>query len=454
MRVEDAELHFDSGFREGVKAFGKTLTEAGQVIGHSVSYYSRLMTEEGGSLNWQQSTESLELMGHPLPLEVLFTSITEIDTDPALILLAAREQTKIAADLYFREARPRIEALIAAGPMPEGEWSSRAAKIKKLDKLRRRDRQAAKVKLQELINNALDRMEATGLRPRQAFVDLAAALGVLAALHRLAGRRNDAMDLLLVARPLSLLANDLVAEGEWFLKASFLLVDLGRNVRAIQFLLEAGALFFLGGAPARVAATLVARGYVLTHAGLHEASRKILEPVLPLLPQSDIEGRLSVHQTLARNFRELGNLSKACEHLAAAIELVGTDLLARASCLWSRAILLTRLGESSKALASFKEALPLLATLTGAAELAELSMEYAKLLLREQRRPELRALAADLSGWIQELRGNRKLRDIVDDFMAMIDLKKLNQESILELVARIQEVKLLGFPHTEMLSGS
>jgi tetratricopeptide (TPR) repeat protein len=454
MRVEDAELHFDSGFREGVKAFGKTLTEAGQVIGHSVSYYSRLMTEEGGSLNWQQSTESLELMGHPLPLEVLFTSITEIDTDPALILLAAREQTKIAADLYFREARPRIEALIAAGPTPEGEWSSRAAKIKKLDKLRRRDPQAAKVKLQELINNALDRLEATGVRPRQAFADLAAALGVLAALQRLAGRRNDAMDLLLVARPLSLLANDLVAEGEWFLKAAYLLMDLSREVRAHQFLSEASWLFFVGGVPARQAATLVTRGLFLEKAGRYEASRKILEPVLPLIPVEDVDFRLSAHRSLATNFQKLGDLPRACEHLTAAIALVGDDLLARASCLCSRARLLHQLGDAPGALFCYEEAMPLYAKLTGAGELAELAMEYAAVLLKHGRRPELRRLAADLSCWVQELRVNRKMRDIVDDFTSMVELDELNTESLAGILRKIVRTKPLSPRRTEPISKS
>ncbi len=454
MRADDVTRRFEEAFRDRAKRVG-TLALAGEVIGHSAGYYSGRMTPGGAGLGLAEPLLSLERMGDPMPEEVLHTAISRLDADPAGILLAAREhQKKIAPDLYFREARPRLEALIAAGPTAEGDWSSRAGKIAKLDKLRRRDRQAAKLKLQELISNALDRLEATGVRPRQAFAELASALGVLAALQRLAGRRDDAMDLLLAARPLSVLANDLVAEGEWFLKAAFLLVDLSRDSRAYQFLLEANSLFFLCGATARQAATVVARGYVLTHAGFHSASQKILEPVEPLLPRLDTENRLSVHQTLARNFRELGDLSRACEHLAKALELVGNDLLARASCLWSQAALFTRLGETAKALASFREALPLLATLTGAAELAEAAMLYAKLLLREQRRPELRALAADLSGWIQDLRCNRKMRDIIDDFTGMVDLNQLNQESIVDLVERIQDVKSLRFPQTEMLTGS
>jgi tetratricopeptide (TPR) repeat protein len=429
MRVDDVEPHFDAGFREGVKAFGKTLTEAGQVIGHSVSYYSRLMTEEGGSLNWQQSTKSLELMGHPRPLEVLYTAISEIDTDPALILLAAREQTKVAADLYFREARPRIEALIAAGPTPEGEWSSRAAKIKKLDKLRRRDPQAAKVKLQELINNALDRLETTAIRPRQAFAELAAVLGVLAALQRLAGRRNDAMDLLLVARSLSLLADD-AAEGEWLLTTAFLLVDLNRNTRAYQFLLEAHSLFFQAGLPHRQAATLVTQGYVLTHSGRHAASRKVLERVLPLLPATDIEGRLAAHQLLAGNCQALGEIERALQHIDAAVKLVDDDLLARASCHWVRARLLVELTEVPRALHSYREALALHARISGAAELAEMAMEYAKLLIQEGCRPELRSLAADLSRWIFELGANRKLSAIIEDFTSLVALNDLTDVAL------------------------
>jgi tetratricopeptide (TPR) repeat protein len=448
MKAEDVARRAGDGFSSEVDKLG-TITQAAKAIGRSANFFIyQLQTPGGAGLSWPQALLSLEKMGHPMPEEVVHTAMARLDADPALILLAAREHQGIAADLYFREARPRLEALIEAGATAEGAWSSRAAKIKKLDKLRRSDRELAKEKLQVLISHALDRLEETGLRPRQAFVDLAAALGVLAALQRLAGRRDDAMDLLLVARPLCWLTNDFVAEGEWFVKAAFLLMDLSREVRACQFLVEAHTLFFLGGAPARQAATVVVRGRILKKAGLYEASRRILEPVLALLPPDDVEGRLSCHQSLATNYQELGDLPRACEHLAAAIELVGDDLLAKASCLCSRARLLQQLGDAPGALSCFEEALPLYAKLTGAGELAELAMEYAAVLLKEGRRPELRRLAADLSGWIQQLRGNRKLRDIGEDFTGLVELNDLNEESLAEILERIQETKPPSFRRT------
>src|SRR5690606_26641340 len=143
---------------------------------------------------------------------------------------------------------------------------------------------AAKLKLQELISNALDRLEATGVRPRQAFAELASALGVLAALQRLAGRRDDAMDLLLTARKLGLLGENLKARGEWFQVAAYLLVDLSRNCRAYEFLGEANSLFFLAGLPEKQAEVMVDFGYVLNQAGRYAESREVLELVLPLLP--------------------------------------------------------------------------------------------------------------------------------------------------------------------------
>lgn len=454
MKAEVVVRRFGDGFLVEVEKLGSWV-EAANVVGRSANYYPyQLKTPGGAGLSYPHALRSLEQLGHPMPTEVLHTAIARLDEDPALILLAARERQGIAADLYFREARPRLEALIEAGPTAEGAWSNRAAKIKKLDKLRRTDRERAKEKLQVLISHALDRLEQTGLRPRQAFADLAAALGVLAALQRLAGRRDDAMDLLLVARPLSLLAKDPVAEGEWLLKTAYLLMDLGREVRACQFLQEAHTLYFLGGAQARQAATVVVRGLFLKEAGQYEASRKILEPVLPLLQLDDVEHRLSAHQSLATNFQELGDLPRACEHLLAAIELVGDDLLARASCLCSRARLLQQLGDAPGALSCYEEAMPLYAKLTGAGELAELAMEYAAVLLKERCRPELRKLAADLSGWIHQLRGNRKLRDIGEDFTGLIELNELNEETLAGILERVQETKPPSVRRTEAVSKS
>jgi tetratricopeptide (TPR) repeat protein len=449
MRAAEIKIRIDDCFRDRAKQVS-SLTRMSLAIGRSRGYLSGALSETGPDLDWEEAMVSLETIGEAMPEEVIHTAISQLDADPVQILLAARERQKGPSDFYFREAGPRLQALIEAGPTPHGEWPRRTGAINRLDKLRRRDRQQAKKKLQELISHALDRLEATGARPRQAFCDLASALCVLASLQRLAGRRNDAMDLLVVARPLSLLANDLVAEGDWLVRAAMLLVDLSRNARAHEFVLEATSQYALAGATTKLAQASVTRAYVLTHAKKHAKSRKILQQVLPKLEEDETEIRYFAHQILAKNLRELGELAEACEHLSLASSLTGDDTVARATCLWDRATLLGRLGDVSCAMKAYQEALPLLAKLTGAAELAELAMEYAKLLLKERRRPELQALSADLSGWIQELRGTKKLREVIEDFAALVKLNDLNEAAFRIILKKIQAARAVSVPLAEV----
>lgn len=449
MRAAEIHRYIKVGYRDFIRQL-YSYSQASEALGRSPGFVSGLLSDKGPDLTCEEAMLSLENLGESMPEEVIHTAISRLDTDPVQILLAARERQKGPSDFYFREAGPRLQALIDAGPSPDGEWSKRSGTIDKLDKLRRRDRRRAKKKLQELISHALDRLEATGVRPPQAFGDLATALCVLAALQRLAGRRNDAMELLLVARPLSLLANDLVAEGEWYVKAAMLLVDLSRNARAYEFTMEASFLYSLAGATGKYAEAAVASAYVLTHAKNYAKSIKILERVLPLIPEDQTELRYFAHQTLGKNFRELGDLPEASKQLSAATGLTGDDLVARANCLWSQAKLLGRLGHVSGAISAYHQALPLIAKVTGAAELAELAMEYANLLIQEKRRPELQALAADLSGWIQELRGTKKLREVIEDFAALVQLNELSETVFLDILKKIQAARAVNVPFTEV----
>lgn len=446
MKAEEAIAALVDSLRERVRQRG-SFADASVAMGENRNFLAAQVRT--GRIQVGSFLKGLEALGDPLPTESFHTAFCRLDTDPAEILEAARERQKPAPDQYFREMAPRIARLEAPRPAANPPWQSRARKIEKLDQLRRRDRETAKMKLQRLITGMVERLETSG-GPPKAYGELAWSLGVLAALHRYAGRRGDALDLLQAARPLTLLAGSSAAEGDWFVRAAILLVDLSRNARAHQFLLEAGSLFFLAGDTAKQAEAEIGRAHVLTHAGLHRASKSLLIQVLAVLEPGHLEARLLAHQILAKNLREMGHLAQACDHLAAAIELVGDDDLARASCLWSRGKLLDKLGDPNGAKAAFREALPYFARLTGAAELAELSMEYAKLLIQEGRRPELQELAAHLSGWIYELRGNRKLRDVVADFTALIELNELSELALQEIVRRIFQSKSDRLVRTEI----
>jgi tetratricopeptide (TPR) repeat protein len=449
MKAEEATDSFDEVYSAQVDQRG-SFDLASKRMGRDRKFLRGQLDARG--VRVPDVLHSLEVLDHPSPQDVFHTAFSRLDIDPAIYLEAAREPQQTAADHFFREMAPRLAALAAAGASPGGEWQSRSRKLEKLDKLRRQDRQLARERLNQLIAGMVERMEKKDERPRKALGELAMALGVLASLQRYAGRRGDALDLLQAARPLCLLARDPFVEGDWFVKSAILLVDLNRNTRAYQFVLEAIDLFFLAGAIAEQAQATVTSAYVLMHAEQHAESKKILEQVLPLLQDHQAHIRLIAHQTLAKNFRELGELDEACEQLSTAIGLAGDDTMARASCLWDRATLLGRLGDVSGAMASYHEALPLLAKLTGAAELAELAMEYAKLLFREGKWPELKALTIDLAGWIQELRGTSKLRAVIDEFARLVEFNRLSEEAFQKILKRLQAARAVSAPCTEVRS--
>lgn len=425
-------------------------TEISRRTGRRAKYWIDLDRHAKG-MRTQELLESQEASGNPLPPEVYHEALFSFDTDPAAILGYAREFQKLKPDPFLAELKPRLEALALAGAAASGSWPSLLDEIRRLDWLRRRDRPAAKQQLEELLGEALTRLEGRG--PRRALGEISIAIGVLAAVQRLAGRRDDAVDLLVLARPLAVLAKDPKVEAEWYQKAAYLLVDLSRLPRAEEFVLKAHMLYDVAGTRAERLRAMVDRAYVLTHAEKHIESLAILEAVLPRLPTGDTENRISVHQFLAGNLQALGDLAGACKQFAAAIELVGDDRLACATCLWRQAKLLLALGDVSRAIALFGQALPLHAMVTGAGDLAELGMELAGLLWEQGRRPELRALAADLSGWIEQLKGNLKLRTSIEDFQALIEFDTLDRQTFASILARVKNAKScpLGSPSLRTL---
>jgi len=419
--------------------------EASRRLGKHQTYLNDQIRSDAG-VRARDHLEALRILGCPLPQEVFHEALYSLETDPAGMLEFSREFQKLPMDPFLLELKPRLEALAVAGAAaeraPAGEDSSRLPEVQQLDLLRRRDRNQAKENLEQLLQAMLVELEAGEPKSRQGLAELTCALGVLAAIYRLAGRRDDAMDVLLPAWPLARLAHTPRSKAEWYQKAAYLLVDLANNTRAYHFLLEAHRLYDLAGAEGCRLRTLVDTAYVLTHAGYHEQSRELLESLLTRLPEADFEYRLSAHQILGENFQAAGDLVAACKQLDIAIGLVGEDLLARASCLWRRGKLLVLLADTPSALASFAEAMPLHATLTGAAELAELGMEYAEVLLKEGRRPELRLLAADLAGWLDQLKANLKLRAAIADFHSLIELDELNSVNLEKIIEAIRVAKI------------
>jgi tetratricopeptide (TPR) repeat protein len=416
----------------------------------SMASGSRLLGEDDGFLSCQKNhprglraqdaVSSLTVMGVPMAEELFHQAYFSEPKDPSGILRYSRENQKLKPDPLLVELTPLLKELAAAGPTPEGEWESLSHEIRDLDLLRRRDRQKAYQGLGKVLLRALGKLRGEH-RPSQAFSDLTGTLGILAAIYRLSGRRDDAVDVLVLAWKLARRVNDAKIAADWHQKAAYLLVDLGRSVRAEEFITRAHLVYDYCGCENERLRTLVDHAYILTQRKAYAEALVLLGPAIERLPPSDIEGRIAAHQCMAVSHQALDQLHEACAHLDQAIVLIGDDELARAYCLARRADLLASCGDRDKAIETYRECLPLFARLTSAVELAELAMECAVLLLVEGRRPELKELAADLSGWLTKLRSNLKLRAAIENFQALVGLDELHVEELKEIRGQISALK-------------
>ncbi len=426
-------VHWDRVKRKG------SLAEASRRLGEDVGYLAG-QKEHARGLRVQDALQSLELLGSPMPEEVLHEAFFSEPKDPAEILLYSKEHRHLRRDPLLVRLAPRIENLAALGPTANATWECEWSRLREIDRLRRRDREEAYRRLRQLLVGAMNRLTGSS-RPLEAFVELSCALGMLAAILRFAGKRDDAVDILVLARSLVKWTKNPRSEAEWYQKAAFLLVDLGRLARAEEFILQAHKFFDLCGSATDRVGSLVDLAYVYTHSERYEDSRNLLDHVLTQLESQDVESRIAAHQVNSKNFQALGDLRRACTHLVAAMDLVGDDLLARASCLWRLAKLLTALDDLPQALAMYREAMPLYAKLAEASDLAELAMEYARLLLLQDKRIELNSLATDLTGWIGRLKARSRLRHTILDFKALTEMGNLDPKNFAAILRQIQEAK-------------
>lgn len=375
---------------------------------------------------------SLELAGDEKPQDVFHQAVETVPRDVVGILACNREHQGLEASPFLVAMAPRLLAL-ADAPREAGRWRSRLAAIRRAEQLRLADHPRAIGKLEGLVALGLRLLERRASRPAAALGDLACALASLAAVYRQSGRRDDALDALLLAHPLTLAADDPKVEGIWRQKAAYLLVDLDRCDRAQEFLEEAATLLSIAGAPGKQVEVLVDLGYVLSHAGRSEEAYKWLRRVLPLIPQEDTGNRFAARQLLALQLERLGQSSEALDQLEIAEFLVGGDKLALASLQWSRARLNVKLGESEKAIESYRAAGSLYEKHGSEALVATLTFEFAKLLIEENRRPELLELTAGSSRWLNEAQRNRKIQEAFEDLAALAVMNNLGIKALQDL---------------------
>ena len=201
MAAEDDARQLIEDWDEGIRRWS-TLAAVAGLLDHSGAFMSQVRDHEEGP-RLLILLRALYAAGLPVPGDLVRGALCPLGVDHGLVLLNNREFQKLPADPFLEEVAARLEALAQAGPTGNGTWKSRLPRVLKLDEERFQDRRLAKERAEELIREVLTRLEATGERPKKALADLAGALGVLAAIHRLGGHRDAALACLLSGLPLA-----------------------------------------------------------------------------------------------------------------------------------------------------------------------------------------------------------------------------------------------------------
>lgn len=426
-------VHFDRLKRCG------SLAETSRRMGEEDAYLSG-QRENPRGLRVQDALVSLETAGNPMPEELVHEAYFSEPKDPAAILLYSKEHQGIKPDRLLVELTARLEALAAVGPTLHGHWPGKRNAVEEAERLRHRNRRSAYKRLRRLLFSCLGKLTDEA-RPRAAFGDLCSAMGVLAAIYRLAGRRDDAADLLALSWPIAVHAKDPEISAGWYQRAAYLLVDLKRGCRAEEFIGKAHFHFNIAGRQDLCRKTWIDHGYVLAQDGRRAEAIEHLDRILPALPSNDKENRLAAHQLLANNYEEIGDYAAAGKHLDCALALTDEEEMARAYCLSTKVHLLLATGQLALALATYREFLDRFAQFSELHTVIKLALDYVhSLRMRgpwENSRQELEELAIRLREWMVYLNGAYKQRAAAESLRALTELGRLDDNSILLVLEEI-----------------
>lgn len=419
-------------------AFGDRIGRRGsqalvsEQLGLEKGRVSRIKTHRSGGRPGEYFV-SLAKIGDEHPRDVYHEAFEEVPRNHRAILACSREyQPHLETSAFLLALGPRLQAL-ATRKAGEGSWRRQLPTIRIFERERFNDWRASAAKLEWMSGLLLTFIEKSSAPPAGALADLACALAGVAAAYRIGGRRADAHDTVQLALLLVEAIDEPLSEGITLQKGGYLLVDFDRCDRAFEFIEAAGFCFMAAGAQREQAQTLVDQGYVLSHAGQSEAALRVLRRAVPVIEQDDYEHRLAAHQLLFIQLYRLGRHEEALVQLDLAFAVADDFNLGKASLHWGRAKLAVIFADKLKALAEYRAALAAYRHHGSVADVAEVTFEYAEFLIAEGEETEFEQLAARTLEWTAEVKGNRKIRQVLENFGALPMLKRIDAGSLAEV---------------------
>lgn len=233
--------------------------------------------------------------------------------------------------------------------------------------------------------------------------DLAILLAAWAAVQRVAGLRGFVIDGLTRAFALAERSEDLWTEAFCLQKAAYLGHDLGHDYQALGLIRDAAENLMEVGSPDDLARLAVDRGYFCFYCGQVRKAQRLFEFGLRKLELGQRLYRASAHLALARILRERGDLASARGELEKAIKIHTPVSIEAAYVMWEAAEHEKEAGAFDRAEPYYREALGLFGKFGKASDIAFVSLDYAELLLKSGRMPEMKNLVAEVLGWLAPL---------------------------------------------------
>lgn len=430
------------------------LRSAVQDAGFSQNYSYRLVNRER-KMGLDLAAKLMEMNG--IPVVELARRLLEQEAgrpapatpfeapQPAQLLARLREKGAEKNSPFLGQLAPWLDG-IGRKPLLEIRkpmvWR---ATLMVLEEERTRDWRKTRRRLERYALALARRLAGPDPVTRNDLVELASLIAAWAAVQRVAGWRNQALDALQIAFVLAERSADVWTQGFCFQKAAYLTHDLGHNQLALILIERAALCYGEAGTPDDLARILIDRGYFSFFCGRKEEALRLLESGLRKVDRNQRLYVVAAHLTLARIFRERGDRSRARQELRAAIDCHLADSIEVAYISWEAAKQEREFQDAAEAEKLLKTSFRLFVHHGHSGDLAFVALDWAEILLETGRLPELKRLVRDVLKRLETMA--RAIRGLAKPFENLAALLALGGLGKAELDAARQSCENLVSRH-------
>ncbi len=350
---------------------------------------------------------------------------------PAQLLAKLREKGAEKNSPFLSRLAPFLED-IGRKPLLEIRkpmvWR---ATLMVLEEERTRDWRKTRKRLERYALALAGRLAGPDPVTRNDLVELASLIAAWAAVQRVAGWRNLALDALQIAFVLAERSADVWTQGFCLQKAAYLTHDLGHNPLALILIERAALCYGEAGTPDDLARILIDRGYFSYYCGRKHDALRLLEAGLRKVDPNQRLYIVAAHLSLARIHRERGDRSRARQELRTAIGCHLPDSVEVAYLSWEAAKQEREFQDAAAAEKLLRDSFRLFAQHGRGGDLAFVALDCAEILLEAQRTADLKRLFRDVLKRLEKMaRAGRALAKPFENLAAQLALGGLGRAEL------------------------